>query len=61
MGIDYGNGEYFNIHIDPFWLRSYNETTGEMELPKPGSPLHLLVGLNSNDKNFIELKTEHSE
>ena len=56
-----GNGEYFSIHLDPFWLRQYNETTGQMELPKPGTPLHLLVGLSSNDKNFIELTSEYSE
>ena len=61
VGIYDGNGEYFSIHLDPFWLRQYNETTGQMELPKPGTPLHLLVGLSSNDKNFIELTSEYSE
>ena len=61
VGIYDGNGEYFNIHLDPFWLRRYNEKTGEMEPPKPGTPLHLLVGLSSNDKNFIELTSEYSE
>ena len=61
VGISSDYGEYFSIHLDPFWLRRYNETTGEMELPKPGTPLHLLVGLSSNDKNFIELTFEYSE
>ena len=61
VGIASDYGEYFSIHLDPFWLRRYNETTGEMELPKPGTPLHLLVGLSSNDKNFIELTFEYSE
>ena len=56
VGIDYGDGDFFEIPLDPFWLRRYNETTGEMEYPQPGTPLHLLVGLNSNDKDFIELK-----
>ena len=56
VGIDYGDGDFFEIPLDPFWLRRYNETTGEMEFPQPGTPLHLLVGLNSNDKDFIELK-----
>lgn len=61
VGIYNGNGEYFNIHLDPFWLRRYNEKTIEMELPKPGTPLHLLVGLSSNDKNFIKITSEYSE
>ena len=61
VGIYNGNGEYFSIHLDPFWLRRYNEKTGEMELPKPGTPLHLLVGLSSNDKNAIKIISEFSE
>ena len=61
VGIYNGNREYFNIHLDPFWLRRYNEKTGEMELPKHGTPLHLLVGLSSNDKNAIKIISEYSE
>ena len=61
VGIYDGNGEYFIIHLDSFWLRRYNEKTGEMEPPQPGTPLHLLVGLSSNDKNFIELTSEYPE
>ena len=61
VGIYDGNGEYFIIHLDSFLLRRYNEKTGEMEPPQPGTPLHLLVGLSSNDKNFIELTSEYPE
>ncbi len=34
---------HFSITLDPDWLRSYNPATGEMELPKPGTPLRLRI------------------
>ena len=36
----------FEIPIDPFWLRRYNEQTDTMELPAKGTPmtLHLMNG-----------------
>ena len=61
VGIAYCNNDFFSITLEPFWLRSFNETNGQMELPKPGTQLHLLVGLSSNDKDFIEIATEYSE
>ena len=36
----------FEIPIDPFWLRRYNEQTDTMDLPAKGTPmtLHLMNG-----------------
>ena len=55
IGLAHDHEGRFSIDIDPFWLRQYNENTGEMEPPKPGTPLHLLVGLNSDDKEAIKI------
>ena len=55
IGLAHDHEGRFSINIDPFWLRQYNENTGEMEPPKPGTPLHLLVGLNSDDKEAIKI------
>ena len=33
----------FSIPIDPFWLRRYNEATGQMELPPAGTPMRLSI------------------
>ncbi len=33
----------FSIPIDPFWLRRYNEQTGQMELPPAGTPMRLSI------------------
>ena len=50
------NGEReFNINIDRFWLRKFDEKTGEIEEPQNGEKLILQVGLSSDDndlKNF---------
>ena len=54
-GIDEGSCGEIDIEIDPFWLRRYNEATGRMEYPKPGTPLRLWVGLSSNTKDCEEI------
>lgn len=61
VGIDYGDSDHVDIQLDPFWLRRFNEATGRIELPAPGTKLRLLVGLNSDDNHFIEIISEHSE
>ena len=33
----------FSIPIAPFWLRRYNEATGQMELPPAGTPMRLSI------------------
>ena len=33
----------FSIPIDHFWLRRYNEATGQMELPPAGTPMRLSI------------------
>ncbi len=55
VGIDDGGCGWAEIPIDPFWLRKYNEATGEMEYPKPGTPIHLWVGLSSDKKDCTEI------
>ena len=55
VGIDEGSCGWIEIEIDPFWLRRYNETTGRMEYPKPGTPLRLWVGLSSNTQDCEEI------
>ena len=55
VGIDEGSCGEVDIEIDPFWLRLYNETTGRMEYPKPGTPLRLWVGLSSDTKDCEEI------
>ncbi|MBO7481769.1 MAG: glycoside hydrolase family 3 C-terminal domain-containing protein [Bacteroidales bacterium] len=47
------NGECeFNINIDRFWLRKFNEKTGEMEEPAHGEKMILQVGSSSDDKDL---------
>ena len=55
VGIDDGGCGWAEIPIDPFWLRKYNEATGEMDYPKPGTPIHLWVGLSSDKKDCTEI------
>lgn len=55
VGIDEGSCGWIDIEIDPFWLRKYNEETGKMEYPKSGSPIRLIVGLSSNEKDCTEI------
>ena len=33
----------FAISVDPFWMRRYDESTGEMEPPAPGTPITLEI------------------
>jgi len=54
------NGEReFNINIDRFWLRKYNETTGEMTEPQNGEKLILQVGFSSDDNDLENLTIKY--
>ena len=55
VGIDDGGCGWAEIKIDPFWLRRYNEKTGEMEYPKAGTPIRLWVGFSSDKKDCQEI------
>ena len=46
VSLELSNRCRFEIPIDPFWLRRYNEQTDTMELPAKGTPmtLHLMNG-----------------
>ena len=56
------NGESeFCININKFWLRQFNETTGEMEEPKHGDKFILQVGFSSDDKNLDNFKFKYIE
>lgn len=51
LGMESGNSYRFNIKIDPFWLRHYNEQTGEMEFPPAGTLMKLQIA-NGPTVNF---------
>ncbi len=51
LGMESGNSYRFNIKIDPFWLRHYNELTGEMEFPPAGTLMKLQIA-NGPTVNF---------
>ena len=46
VSLELSNRCRFEIPIDPFWLRRYNEQTDTMDLPAKGTPmtLHLMNG-----------------
>ncbi len=46
------NPIHFEIPIDPFWLRRYNEQTDEMELPPAGTPMKLHI-MNGPEIEFV--------
>jgi beta-glucosidase len=54
-----GGTSTFDIKIDKFWLRQFNETTGEMEEPKHGDKFILQVGFSSDDKNLDNFKFKY--
>jgi beta-glucosidase len=50
------NGESeFSININRFWLRKFNEKTGEMAEPENGEKLILQVGFSSDDKDLKDI------
>ena len=54
-----GGTSTFDINIDKFWLRQFNETTGKMEEPKHGDKFILQVGFSSDDKNLDNFKFKY--
>lgn len=56
-----GGTSTFDIKIDKFWLRQFNETTGKMEEPKHGDKFILQVGFSSDDKNLDNFKFKYIE
>ena len=51
-----GGTQTFDIDIDPYWLRTFDEETQEMKPIDKGREIVLLVGFSSADKEFVELK-----
>ena len=52
---DSGTGT-FDIDIDPYWLRVFDEDTQEMAPMPTGREIQLLVGFSSADRDLVELK-----
>ena len=54
------NGEReFNINIDRFWFRKFDEKTGEMEEPQNGEKLILQVGFSSDDNDLEDITIKY--
>ena len=54
------NGESeFNINIDRFWLRKFDEKTGEMIEPTNGEKMFLQVGFSSDDKDLENISFKY--
>ena len=51
-----GGLQPFEIDIDPYWLRQFDEESQEMAPIPSGSEITLLVGFSSADKDLVELK-----
>ena len=51
-----GKLQPFEIDIDPYWLRQFDEESQEMAPIPSGSEITLLVGFSSADKDLVELK-----
>ncbi|MBQ9864575.1 MAG: glycoside hydrolase family 3 C-terminal domain-containing protein [Bacteroidales bacterium] len=54
-----GELQPFEIDIDPYWLRQFDEESQEMVPIPSGSEITLLVGFSSADKDLVELKINH--
>ncbi len=50
-----GVSQTFDIDIDPYWLRMFNEETQEMAPIPAGSEIVLQVGFSSADKDLIDI------
>ena len=54
------NGESeFSINIDRFWLRKFDEKTGEMREPAHGEKMILHVGFSSDDKDLENISFKY--
>ncbi|MBO7652250.1 MAG: glycoside hydrolase family 3 C-terminal domain-containing protein [Bacteroidales bacterium] len=54
-----GGTSTFDIKIDKFWLRRFNETTGEMTEPQNGEKLILQVGFSSDDNDLEDITIKY--
>ena len=54
-----GKLQPFEIDIDPYWLRQFDEESQEMVPIPSGSEITLLVGFSSADKDLIELNIKN--
>ena len=50
-----GASQPFEIDIDPYWLRTFDEATQKMVPIPAGSPIVLQVGFSSADKDLNEI------
>ena len=56
IAVDEKGYQDFEIDIDSYWLRQFDESTQEMSPLPEGSKPTLLIGFSSADKDLIELK-----
>ena len=55
-GLFYRHDVMFSIPVNYEAFRSYDEATGKMRLPAPGTKFKLLVGFSSDDKDLTEIE-----
>ena len=55
VGVPINGESEFNINIDRFWLRKFDEKTGEMTEPADGEKIMLQVGFSSNDNDLKDI------
>ncbi len=55
-----GGTSPFDIKIDKFWLRRFDEKTGEMTDPQNGEKLILQVGFSSNDNDLEDITIKYN-
>ena len=55
-GLFYRHDVMFSIPVNYEVFRSYDEATGKMRLPAPGTKFKLLVGFSSDDKDLTEIE-----
>ena len=55
-----GGTSTFDIKIDKFWLRRFDEKTGEMTDPQNGEKLILQVGFSSDDNDLEDITIKYN-
>ena len=56
-----GGTSTFDIKIDKFWLRRFDEKTGEMTTPQNGEKLILQVGFSSDDNDLEDITIKYKK
>ncbi|MBO4599917.1 MAG: glycoside hydrolase family 3 C-terminal domain-containing protein [Bacteroidales bacterium] len=59
ISINDSGTQTFEIDLDPYWLRQFDEETQEMVPIDKDSEITLLVGFSSADKDLVELKIKY--